>query len=45
VIETGRLHYGLVVDRLHDSEEIVVKPLGRHLKSIPFLAGATVLGD
>lgn len=45
VIETGRLQFGLVVDRLHDSEEIVVKPLGRHLKSIGFLAGATVLGD
>ncbi len=45
VVESGRLRYGLIVDRLHDSEEIVVKPLGRHLKSINFLAGATVLGD
>ncbi len=45
VVETGRLRYGLVVDRLHDSEEIVVKPLGRHLKGIRFLAGSTVLGD
>lgn len=45
VVETGRTRYGLIVDRLHDSEEIVVKPLGRHLKSIHFLAGATVLGD
>jgi two-component system, chemotaxis family, sensor kinase CheA len=45
VVETGRLRYGLVVDRLHDSEEIVVKPLGRHLKAVRFLAGATVLGD
>lgn len=45
VLETGRLRYGLVVDRLHDSEEIVVKPLGRHLKDVSYLAGATVLGD
>lgn len=45
VVESGRLRYGLIVDRLHDSEEIVVKPLGRHLKGIHFLAGATVLGD
>lgn len=45
VIESGRLRYGLVVDRLHDSEEIVVKPLGRHLKGIKTFAGATVLGD
>lgn len=45
VIESGRLRYGLVVDRLHDSEEIVVKPLGRHIKGIKSFAGATVLGD
>ena len=32
VVSAGALKYGLVVDELHDSEEIVVKPLGRHLK-------------
>lgn len=45
VVEAGTLRYGLVVDGLHDSEEIVVKPLGRHLKGSPCLAGATILGD
>lgn len=45
VLEAGNLRYGLVVDGLNDSEEIVVKPLGRHMKSIKSLAGATVLGD
>jgi two-component system, chemotaxis family, sensor kinase CheA len=45
LVETGRMQYGIVVDHLHDSEEIVVKPLGQHLKGITFLAGATVLGD
>lgn len=45
VVETGATRYGLVVDGLHDSEEIVVKPLGRHLKQCPCLAGATILGD
>ncbi len=45
IVETGRMQYGIVVDELHDSEEIVVKPLGKHLKAILFLAGATVLGD
>jgi len=39
------LRYGIVVDGLNDSEEIVVKPLGKHLKGCPCLAGATVLGD
>jgi two-component system chemotaxis sensor kinase CheA len=45
VVETGHLRYGLIVDGLHDSEEIVVKPLGSQLKGTPCLAGATVLGD
>ncbi len=45
VVETGPLRYGLIVDGLDDSEEIVVKPLGRHLADCPCLAGATVLGD
>lgn len=45
VVETGQLTYGLVVDGLFDSEEIVVKPLGRHLKACPCLSGATILGD
>jgi two-component system chemotaxis sensor kinase CheA len=45
VIETGHRRYGLVVDKIVDSEEIVVKPLGRHIKSCTCLAGATILGD
>ncbi len=45
VLETGSLRYGLVVDGLSDSEEIVVKPLGRHMQDVKSLAGATVLGD
>lgn len=45
VVETGTLRYGLCVDQLFDSEEIVVKPLGNHFKGCPCLAGATVLGD
>ena len=45
VVEAGHLQYGLVVDGLHDSEEIVVKPLGRHMQDCRCLAGATILGD
>jgi two-component system chemotaxis sensor kinase CheA len=45
VLEAGSLRYGLVVDGLSDSEEIVVKPLGRHMQDVKSLAGATVLGD
>ena len=45
VVEAGQVRYGLIVDALHDSEEIVVKPLGRHMKESECLAGATILGD
>lgn len=45
VVEAGSLRYGLIVDAMYDSEEIVVKPLGRHVKTCPCLSGATILGD
>lgn len=45
VVTTGTMQFGLVVDELHDTEEIVVKPLGRHVKNVRWLAGATILGD
>jgi len=45
IVSTGILKYGLVVDQLLDSEEIVVKPLGRHLKDCTIYAGATIMGD
>jgi two-component system, chemotaxis family, sensor kinase CheA len=45
VVTTGTLQYGLVVGSFHNTEEIVVKPLGRHLKSLREYAGATILGD
>ena len=45
VVSAGNFRYGLVVDRLYDSEEIVVKPVGRHLKKCTAYAGATIMGD
>ena len=45
VVTTGTLTYGLVVGGFHDTEEIVVKPLGSHLKGLEEYAGATILGD
>ncbi len=45
VVTTGTLEYGLVFDSFHDTEEIVVKPLGRHLKGLREYMGATILGD
>jgi two-component system chemotaxis sensor kinase CheA len=45
VIATDGVEFGLVVDHYHDSEEIVVKPLGRHLRDLTQYGGATILGD
>jgi len=40
----GRI-YGLIVDQILDTEEIVVKPLSNELKALTFFAGATIMGD
>lgn len=45
VVSAGSFKYGLIVDQLHDSEEIVVKPVGRHLKKCTAYTGATIMGD
>ncbi len=45
VLKAGEHSFGLIVDRVNDSEEIVVKPLSRHLKALSYLAGATIMGD
>jgi two-component system chemotaxis sensor kinase CheA len=45
VLQAEQQRFGLVVDDVLDTQEIVVKPLGRHLKGIPIYAGATILGD
>ncbi|MGA2694105.1 MAG: chemotaxis protein CheA, partial [Opitutaceae bacterium] len=45
VLQADGRKFGLVVDEISDTEEIVVKPLGRHLKQISVYAGATIMGD
>lgn len=45
VVQARADQFGLVVDAVHDTEEIVVKPLGQHLRAIACFAGAAVLGD
>jgi two-component system, chemotaxis family, sensor kinase CheA len=37
--------YGLLVDQVVDTEEIVVRPLSAHLKSIEEFSGVTMLAD
>ncbi|MBK1878265.1 chemotaxis protein CheA [Pelagicoccus mobilis] len=45
VLQADGRQFGLVVDEINDTEEIVVKPLSKQLKGIPCFAGATIMGD
>ena len=45
VLQADGRPFGLVVDSINDTEEIVVKPLGKLLKGLPCYAGATIMGD
>ncbi len=45
VSRVGSYHFGIVVDRVFDTEEIVVKPVSRVLRNTPIYAGNTILGD
>jgi two-component system chemotaxis sensor kinase CheA len=45
VCEQGTMKYGLIVDRIFDTEEIVVKPVSSALRSITLYSGSTILGD
>ena len=45
VLQAEGRRFGLLLDRVVNTEEIVVKPISARLKSIGLYAGATVLGD
>ncbi|MGN6689253.1 MAG: chemotaxis protein CheA, partial [Actinomycetales bacterium] len=45
VLQSDGRRFGLVVDRVLNTEEIVVKPLSAMLKGIGAYSGATILGD
>ena len=45
VLKAGDNQFGLVVDDVFDSEEIVVKPLSSYFKSCQCYAGTTIMGD
>lgn len=45
VCQVGETRIGLVVDEVFDTQEIVVKPVGRLVKHLPVYAGCTILGD
>ena len=43
--QVGTYSFGIIVDRVFDTEEIVVKPVARILRDIPLFSGNTILGD
>lgn len=45
VLRADERSFGLVVDEIRDTEEIVVKPMWKRLKHLGLYAGATVMGD
>jgi len=45
VLQADGHAFGLIVDEINDTEEIVVKPLGKQLKGVSSFAGATIMGD
>ncbi len=45
VAQVGAYNFGIIVDRVFDTEEIVVKPVTKILRHIPYYSGNTILGD
>ena len=45
VLQADDQRFGMIVDRISDTEEIVVKPLSKQLKGVSAFAGATIMGD
>jgi two-component system, chemotaxis family, sensor kinase CheA len=45
VLQADDRQFGLVVDQINDTEEIVVKPLRKQLKTVKTFAGSSIMGD
>lgn len=45
VLSSGESRFGLIVDDVGDTEEIVVKALSSHIKQLSYYDGATIMGD
>ena len=45
VLRVGANQYGLIVDEVFDTEEIVVKPLSSYIKNCKCFSGTTIMGD
>lgn len=45
IVRLGGYLFGIIVDRVFDTEEIVVKPVANMLRDISLFSGNTILGD
>jgi two-component system, chemotaxis family, sensor kinase CheA len=45
VLQADGRQFGLIVDQINDTEEIVVKPLRKQLKVVKTFAGSSIMGD
>jgi two-component system, chemotaxis family, sensor kinase CheA len=45
VLQADARQFGLIVDQINDTEEIVVKPLRKQLKMVKTFAGSSIMGD
>ncbi|MGE3818582.1 MAG: chemotaxis protein CheA, partial [Isosphaeraceae bacterium] len=45
IVQADGHRFGLIVGEVHDSQEIVVKPIGKPLNGLPYYSGAAILGN
>jgi len=45
IAQVGNMKFGMIVDRVFDTEEIVVKPVSSLMRNMPVYSGNTILGD
>ncbi|MGH1455751.1 MAG: hybrid sensor histidine kinase/response regulator [Alphaproteobacteria bacterium] len=45
IAQVGAYDFGIIVDKVFDTEEIVVKPVAQILKNMTLFSGNTILGD
>jgi len=45
ILQAGSQQVGLIVDQIIQGREVVIKPLGNHLRHVHGVTGATIMGD
>lgn len=45
ILQVGNLKFGINVDKVFQTQEVVIKPLSKFLKNIKIFSGSTIMGD